>query len=472
MPELPTGRIRRAVPVAGAVARSALGRAIPRRKDEDRELERYTREAERYAELLGGMKGALMKAGQLLSFVDSSSLVPPQYADAFKTAMASLQADAPPMDAEAVAAVIAEELGARPEQIFTRFSPLPIAAASIGQVHAAELADGTELAVKVQYPGVAEAVRSDLANVELIASFMKMGMRLLPGAFPNLDARVVAEEIRDRVGEELDYLVEAAHQQAFADAYEGHPFIHIPAVVHELTTARVLTQTFVDGRRWAAALDSEQELKDQWGEVISRFVYGGLYRTGLFNGDPHPGNYLFHEDGSVTFLDFGCVQRFTPETLAQMNRLGDVVVAGDAPGLKAVLAEMGFFPAGDKVDADRLFEWYRPAWEALAVDGRWTYTPEWAAALVERTFDPLGPWSDVSRRFAIPKDMVFMNRIQLGLNSVLGALRATADWKAIDHETRHGAPPATELGRREAEWRASRPDGASRCDTASPGEAV
>jgi predicted unusual protein kinase regulating ubiquinone biosynthesis (AarF/ABC1/UbiB family) len=456
MPELPIGRFRRAAPVAGAVARSAAGRIVPRRRNELRELERYAREAERYAEMLGGMKGALMKAGQLLSFVDTAGLVPAEYQEVFQTALSGLQADAPPMDADAVAAVVTEELGAPPEEIFARFSPLPIAAASIGQVHAAELADGTELAVKVQYPGVADAVRNDLANVELLATFIRMGMKMLPFAFPNIDPRTIAEEVRDRIGEELDYLTEAANQQAFVDNFAGHPFIHIPAVVHELTTPRVLTQAFVDGRRWAAALDSEQELKDRWGEIIMRFVFGGLYRTGLFNGDPHPGNYLFHEDGTVTFLDFGCVQRYDERQLALMLRLGNVVIAGDAPGLKAVCIEMGFFPPGDKVDADRLFEWYQEAWAPSLVDGPWTFTPEWAAALVERWYDPAGPWSDVTRRFAVPKDYVFMNRITLGLNSVLGALRATAEWRAIDDEVRNDGPPAGELGRLEAAWRAAR----------------
>ena len=452
MPELPIGRFRRAVPVAGAVARSAAARAMPRR---GHDAARYAKEAERYAEMLGGMKGALMKAGQLLSFVDTAGLVPAEYQQVFQTALSGLQADAPPMDAESVAVVVREELGARPEEIFTRFSPLPIAAASIGQVHAAELADGTELAVKVQYPGVADAVRNDLANVELLATFISMGMKMLPFAFPNLEPRAVAEEVRDRIGEELDYLTEAANQQEFADAFAGHPFIRIPAVVHDLTTPRVLTQAFVDGRRWAAALDSEQELKDQWGEVIARFVYGGLYRTGLFNGDPHPGNYLFHEDGTVTFLDFGCVQRYGAPQLEDMRRLGDLMFAADAEALKALFIHMGFFPVGDKVDAQRLYDWYREAWAPALADGPWTYTPDWAAEIVERWYDPAGPWSDVTRRFAVPKDYVFMNRITLGLNSVLGALRATADWRAMDAEVRKDGPPAGELGRLEAAWRAA-----------------
>jgi predicted unusual protein kinase regulating ubiquinone biosynthesis (AarF/ABC1/UbiB family) len=443
--------------VAGAVARSAAGRIVPRRQNEARELERYTREAERYAEMLGGMKGALMKAGQLLSFVDAAGVVPEQYADAFKTALSGLQADAPPMDAAAVAEVVTEELGARPDELFTRFSPLPIAAASIGQVHAAELADGTELAVKVQYPGVADAVRNDLANVELLATFIRTGMRMIPGFAPNLDARAFAEEIRDRVGEELDYVTEAANQQAFVDAFEGHPFIRIPKVLPELSTSRVLTQEFVDGRRWASALESDQDLKDRWGEIISRFVFGGLYRTGLFNGDPHPGNYLFHEDGTVTFLDFGCVLHYGPDTIAQFNRLGDVVLAGDAHGLKDLFIEMGLFPPGDKVDADRLLAWYGEAWRPPLERGPWTFTPEWAASVVEQWYDLLGPWADVSRRLSIRRDMVFMNRITLGLNSVLGALRATADWYALDQEIRPDAPPASELGRLEAAWRAGRP---------------
>ncbi len=175
----------------------------------------------------------------------------------------------------------------------------------------------------------------------------------------------------------------------------------------------------------------------------------------MLNGDPHPRNYLFHEDGTVTFLDFGCVQRYDAAQLDVLNRLGDVVLAGDAEGMKAIFTEMGFFPPGDKVDAQRLYDWYQPSWRPMA-GGPWTYTTAWAAALVERWYDPAGPWSDVTRRFAIPKEWVFMNRITLGLNSILGALGATADWGAIDDELRHGAPPSTALGRQEAAWRAQR----------------
>src|SRR5207237_1081836 len=142
----------------------------------------------------------------------------------------------------------------------------------------------------------------DLANGELLASLVQMGSRLLGPMRLQSDARAIVSELQERITEELDYRLEAANQQEFADEYRDHPFIHIPEVVHELSTERVLVMDEADGLRWTAALQQPQELKDAWGEVICRFVYSSLYGTGIFNGDPHPGNYLFHEDGSVTFL--------------------------------------------------------------------------------------------------------------------------------------------------------------------------
>jgi predicted unusual protein kinase regulating ubiquinone biosynthesis (AarF/ABC1/UbiB family) len=358
-------------------------------------------------------------------------LVPEAYRGVFQEALAGLQSDVPPLDPDAVAAVVEAELGAPPSRLFTRFSTRPIAAASIGQVHAAETADGRELAVKVQYPGVADAIRSDLANTDLIAAFLNLGRTVLRDFAPNLDAKAVAEEIRERVGEELDYTVELANQQAFLERYRGHPSIHIPEVVPELSSARVLTMELVDGRQWAAALESDQSLRDQWGAVISRFVFDSLYRAGLFNADPHPGNYLFHEDGTVTFLDFGCVKRFTPDQLDAMRRASRAAFDDDAGALVAALRDVGALPPGKAIDPERIMAWYRPSWEPFLAPQPYTLTPEYAADVVARTFDPLGEWGDVVRGFAVPKDLVFLNRISLGLNSVLGALRATADWRAI-----------------------------------------
>ncbi|HLG01871.1 MAG TPA: AarF/ABC1/UbiB kinase family protein [Acidimicrobiia bacterium] len=459
-PDLRTGRVSRSIPLVSMGARTGFARAgvalTPgSREARERRTRRYhEKTAERYAALLGDMKGALMKAGQILSFVHVASLVPDEYQDVYGAALEALQADAPPMPYAAVADIIEAELGAPPEKVFDRFSPFPIAAASIGQVHAARLGD-RELAVKVQYPGVAEAIRADLDNTELLASLMRTGARMLPGFSTKVDFRVVAEEVRERIGEELDYENEAAYQQEFAAIYDGHPFIRIPAVSPDLSTSRVLTMEMVDGRRFKAACESPQELRDQWGEAILRFVYGSIHRHRLFNADPHPGNYLFHEDGTVTFLDFGCVKRYTEEQ-ERLFRLGSTAILhGDAAALHAHLVELGSLPDPNAVTPERLWEWYQGAAEPLLGEQPYQYTREWASAEVQRQFDPFNEWKDVSRNFAIPKDVLFLSRIFVGLNSVLGILEATCPSRGIAREIYDGAPPCSEMGRAEAEWRAS-----------------
>jgi hypothetical protein len=261
--------------------------------------------------------------------------------------------------------------------------------------------------------------------------------------------------------DELDYRLEAACQTEFADRYRDHPFIHIPEVVPDLSTERVLVMDEADGLRWSAALAQPQELKDTWGEVINRFVYGSLYDAGIFNGDPHPGNYLFHEDGSVTFLDFGSVKRFDHGQMALMREMVEAVFVddGDPDEFLRIVQDFQLVPRDTKLTAERLLEWYRPMWEPAWGEQPFTYTPEFSAFVAQRNFDPLGDYGDVIRGFGIgegAKDYVLLNRIQLGLLSVLASLRATGDWRAAQDEIVFGAPPRTELGRRHAAWAAGR----------------
>lgn len=461
VPTVPTGRLARGAPLVSLGARTGLGRVgvllRPGTRDarRHRSEEFHVRTAERYAALLGDMKGALMKAGQLLSFVDTAGILPEEHRPLYQQALQVLQADAPPMEPEAVSAAVEAELGRPPGQVFDWFSPEPVAAASIGQVHAARL-DGRQLAVKVQYPGVAEAIRSDLANTDLVAGLLRFGAAALPGFTTNVDVKAVAEEICERVVEELDYGIELRNQREFADLYRDHPFIRIPEVVPELSTARVLTMDFVDGRRFQAACQSSKELRDRWGEVVARFVYGSLFRFHLFNADPHPGNYLFHEDGTVTFLDFGCVKRFSEQHVALMRDLDRATLAGDAARLHRTWVELGLLDPADEVDPEQILGWYRLSYEPLLAEQPYTYTREFAAGAVQRHFDPFGEWRDVVRHFRMPREFVFLNRIIFGLFSVVGMLEATCDWRANTDELLDGDPPATELGRREAAWLAGR----------------
>jgi predicted unusual protein kinase regulating ubiquinone biosynthesis (AarF/ABC1/UbiB family) len=449
------------VPIGRLAARTAATRLVGRvrRGDEERELARFTREAERYAALLGDMKGVAMKVGQILSFLDSG-LVPEAYRARYHQIVGALQADAPPMPAALVREVMEQELGRPVAEVFEWFGERPMAAASIGQVHAAHLVGGREVVVKVQYPGVAQAIASDLANTELLGALIGFGNRLMGPLRLQSDVRAVVDELSERILEELDYRIEAANQQAFAEYYRGHPFIRIPEVVPELSTERVLVMEEADGLRWSAALEQPQELKDTWGEVINRFVYGSLYGFGTFNGDPHPGNYLFHEDGGVTFLDFGCVKRFSDGDVELMREMCRAVFVGDgdADAFMAITQEFQLVPRDTKLTAARLLEWYRPMWQPVLQE-TFTYTPEFAAFVVQRNFDPLGEWGDVIRGFGVgeaAKDYTLLNRIQLGLLSVLAGLRSTSRWQDAQEEIVFGAAPCTELGRCHAQWVAAR----------------
>src|SRR5947209_129600 len=251
---IPQGRVRRTAPLAAVSARAAGGGLVDvlrRRLQGERgtSVEFHIRNAERYADVLSRSKGVLMKVGQILSFVDISAAVDKTYGEVYQAALASLQSDAEPMDPELVAAVIESELGRAPEELFAEFSPTPIAAASIGEVYAARLHDGAEVAIKVQYPGVADAIGDDLANTQLLFTFVKIAKGIIP-QFRSFDVRAIADEITERISEELDYGAELTYQSEFAEHYRGHPFVRVPEVFPDLSSDRVLTMEMVHGRRW------------------------------------------------------------------------------------------------------------------------------------------------------------------------------------------------------------------------------
>ncbi len=439
-----TGRVARAMPLVALTGRTAGEAVIAslRRKDK---ADLHERAAQRYAESLGRSRGVLMKAGQILSFVTLGPLMEGQPGSVFQTALAKLQDDAPPMEPEQAAGVIEAELGGRPEDVFAEFSPEPLAAASIGQVHAATTHDGRSVVVKVQYPGVAEAIRADLANTELLATFFQ----LVRGMMPDLgrtDARALAREVGERIGEEIDYRKEAANQTEIGDAYAGHPFIRVPAVLPELSAGKVLTMERSDGLRWSQAQHADQELKDLWGEAIYRFTVGSLRRLGTFNADPHPGNYLFHPDGTVTFLDFGCVKRFSPQQVAWMTSTVQTAVDGDGEGLLKQYTEQGFVNPDDPPTVDGLLAWARQSLKpALSIEP-FRYTPEYAATIVDGVFSPRGPHAPTVQKLTLPGEYLTLTRIDLGMTSVLAALRARSDWKGIREELDCDGPPCTPYG--------------------------
>ncbi|HET9781354.1 MAG TPA: AarF/ABC1/UbiB kinase family protein, partial [Candidatus Dormibacteraeota bacterium] len=308
------------------------------------------RTADDVAEELGAMKGVLMKLGQMASYIYEDMPL------TFRAAMSRLQHKAPPMTPALAASVIHEQLGAKADEVFAEWDPLPFAAASIGQVHRAITRDGRAVAVKVQYPGIARSITSDLRNVGLLR-------RVVAAAFPGLDTRSFVDEVAERLREEVDYVREAESQEMFATYYHGHPVIRVPHVIPELSTSRVLTSELVSGSSFDDLLTWSQHERDLAAETIHRFVFRSLYRLHAFNGDPHPGNYLFHRGGRVTFLDFGLTKLFTDDDLAPLvDAVRFLVFEKDYEGFRASLERAGFLkpdaPVGTDVVVDRFGQFY------------------------------------------------------------------------------------------------------------------
>lgn len=453
------GRVRRAAPVAGLTARTtgeAVVASLRRRVTGTEDPERHARAAERYAELLGHSKGALMKAGQAISFVSLGPAVPPEFQTAYQAALARLRDDAPPMPAEVAREVLEAELGHPAEESFVSFEWEPIAAASIGQVHAARLPDGRAVAVKIQYPGVAEAIRADLANTELLATFLHLMISMSPRRM-RLDPRTMAREIGAHIEEELDYRLEAGRQHKFAELYRGHPCIHIPEVVDQLSTGRVLVQELVEGRSWSDALRAGRELRDKWAEAIVRFAYGSVNHFRMFNADPHPGNYLFHDDGSVSFLDFGCVKLIDEEMTAVTIELVRACLRGDVEATWEASVNAGLFRPSDPVSRRAVFDyWHEPLrwyWD----EQPFTVTPEFVAAVTERRNSPKGPSAEVLRYLMAPPGSTILARMDTGVMSVIAELRATGLWGSIAAEFYEGEAPVTTLGKLEQQFLARHP---------------
>jgi predicted unusual protein kinase regulating ubiquinone biosynthesis (AarF/ABC1/UbiB family) len=400
------------------------------------------RTAEDVAETLGAMKGVMMKIGQMASYVDGG--LPP----AVRATLSRLQDSVPPMSPELAAAVVEEELGVPPERAFARWDPRPIAAASIGQVHRAVTHDGRAVAVKVQYPGIAETIAADLRNVALLR-------RMLRIAAPAQDVDALLGELRDRIGEELDYRREAANQRLLAAHYDGHPTICIPAVIDGLSTRRVITSELSGGARFAELASWPQRERDLAAETIYRFVFRSLYEARAFNGDPHPGNYLFHRGGKVTFLDFGLVRHFTPAELQPLMQMARTIcVEHDPEAFRATLENAGFLRPGAPLSTQEIVGHLAVFYDTIREPGPLTITSDYASSVVRRFFDLRSP---VAPYISVPQSYVILQRINLGLFAVLGELSATADWRAIAEEIWpfvHG-PASTPMGEAEAAWQAS-----------------
>lgn len=450
---VPGGRIRRTMPLAGFTARAAGGRLVAglreRAGDPDAVERFHERTADRYADLLGHSKGVLMKAGQLLSMVDASCIGSGAFSP-YQKAMTRLQADAPPMDPALAKEVLQSDLGRSVDDLFTEFDDEPLAAASIGQVHRAVMRDGREVAVKIQYPGAAEAIRDDLANSELLVTIFRMAASA-SGTAIRPDFRQMAREIATRISEEIDYRHEAKNVKAFNELYRDHPFIQVPEIIEEASGDRVLTMTFLHGLDWAAAQNADQDLKNTWAEVIHRFATGSFRHANLFHADPHPGNYRFGLDGTVGFVDFGCI-KILPEP--QRHRFVEMVraaVDGRKRDMRHLMVETGYLTVDSTVTADEAYQLMAQLVHELVVAQPVTYTPETSQRAIHAMLDVRSA-NHPGRRMTMPDDFVFLTRFNLSINAICAALNATIHARSIWDDLDGTSEPITPLGIVHHQW--------------------
>jgi predicted unusual protein kinase regulating ubiquinone biosynthesis (AarF/ABC1/UbiB family) len=446
---IPMGRVRRTAQVGSVIgtegARYAGTRAANVARSRERAAEaldaRHLAAAEKMVDTLGTMKGAAMKIGQLASFIDTEFL-PEEYRELYQDKLAELRTSAPPMPWKKVSKVLEEEWDDPVEELFEEFEEEAAAAASIGQVHRALLPDGRRVAVKIQYPGVADALRADMQNAGMI-------LRLAKAIAPGLDPKPAAEELKERVLEELDYEYEAQNQRAFARGYRGHPFIYVPDVLTRLSTERVLVTEWVDGMGFEEVKQLPQDERDRFGEIVFRFCFGSIYHLQHFNADAHPGNYILLDDGRVAFLDFGMTKQLDKEQIELEIAALSAVFDDDPEALRQALHDLGFLRNPKKVDAERMMDHVKVVGGWYMEDREVTIDSRRVMDAIASITDPRAGFYDLWRRENVPADELMGRRMESGVMAVLGQLNATRNWYRIGREWWFCEEPGTELGREE-----------------------
>jgi predicted unusual protein kinase regulating ubiquinone biosynthesis (AarF/ABC1/UbiB family) len=422
--DLPRRAVTRTAKLAslpiGFAARAALGigKRTFGRSAELVATEVQQRTAEQMFRVLGELKGGAMKLGQALSVFEAA--LPAELAGPYRATLTMLQEAAPPLSITAAHQVLAEEFGDGWRERFRSFGDDPAAAASIGQVHKAVWHDGRTVAVKVQYPGVARALMSDFDQLGRVA-------RLFSVLMPGLDVKPLIAEIRDRVGEELDYRREAESQRAFAAGYAGDPDIYVPQVVAH--SERVLvTEWMGDGAPLSRIIaEGTREERDRAGILFARVLFSGPSRTGLLHADPHPGNYRLLPDGRLAVIDFGAVDRLPGGFPPATGRLLRVGTMGDSAEIERAARLEGFIRDGVEVDAERLRAFVAPIAEPLMTE-RFRFTRAWFRQVGAHVID-LRP-NNVVRQLNLPPSYALINRVVSSGVGVLCQLEAEGEFRA------------------------------------------
>jgi predicted unusual protein kinase regulating ubiquinone biosynthesis (AarF/ABC1/UbiB family) len=424
MNELPNRAVTRTVKLAslpvGIAGRTALGlgKRLGGRPAEIVAQEIQQRTAEQIFRVLGELKGGALKLGQALSIFEAA--LPPEIAGPYRATLTRLQESAPPLPSATVHKVLAADLGADWRERFAEFDDRPAAAASIGQVHRAVWLDGRRVAVKIQYPGAGKALASDFTQISRVGRMFGL---LMPG----LDVKPMLDELRARVVEELDYRLEAASQQAFADAYAADPDVAVPSVL--TATDHVLVTEWMDGTPLAEVITSgTQEERDRAGLLLVRFLFSGPARTGLLHADPHPGNFRLLDDGRLGVLDFGAVDRLPDGLPPVFGRLLWLMHHdGDIEQVEQDLREYGFLRAGVSIDLGELQAFLAPLAEPSKVE-QFAFSREWMRGEAARVAG-MRP-ANVARRLNLPPSYVLIHRVSTAGIGVLCQLESTGPFRA------------------------------------------
>jgi predicted unusual protein kinase regulating ubiquinone biosynthesis (AarF/ABC1/UbiB family) len=433
---------------AGGAVRWAGDRVDGRGTEEDqrrRRGDRLVATIDSLVDQLATMRGAAMKAGQVLSTVEFPGLDEDQSAH-LQQRLASLRDDVPAVGWKGMRKVLADEWGDDPERVLGSIDPEPAAAASIGQVYRGRTTEGREVAIKVQYPGIAEAVESDMRNVRMLAPLLR---RLMPG----LDVKPVLAELSERISAECDYELEASSHRILARFWRGHPFITVPAVDTSLSRRRVLVSEWVDGIDFAAVGREPDPVRDRYAEIVYRFFYGTVRQLDLALGDPHPGNYLLRDDGRVAFLDFGMVRNLPRDYLSREAVIFAAIRDGDEQGLVEALRALGYLRDGSEWNGSLLLEHMRAMSWWLHGDGPLRLNPEdmWrgSEALREQRNAEL---MQQMRRMTLPPEALLLRRMEGLLFQVATTLRAETRWGPLLEELIEDGEPVGQLGREHAAW--------------------
>ena len=423
MSDLPRRTVTRTAKLAtlpmGMAGRAALGfgKRLGGRPAEIVAQEIQQRTAEQIFRVLGELKGGALKLGQALSIFEAA--LPPEIAGPYRATLTKLQESAPPLPVATVHKVLAEDLGPDWRSEFAEFDDRPAAAASIGQVHRAVWRDGRHVAVKIQYPGAGKALSTDFTQLSRVGLLFGV---LMPG----LEVKPVLDELRARVVEELDYGLEAASQQAFADAYADDPDIAVPAVV--TATDHVLISEWMDGTPLSEIIASgTQEQRNRAGQLLVRFLFSGPAKAGLLHADPHPGNFRMLPDGRLGVLDFGAVDRLPDGLPPLFGRLMWLMHNdGDIQMVERDLRDNGFLRPGMTVDLDELQAFLAPLAEPSRED-TFAFSREWMRGEAAKVMEIRS--ANAARRLNLPPSYVLIHRVSTAGIGVLCQLECAGDFR-------------------------------------------